>query len=64
MIEADEPDIRLGRENERRRSPDAANDITIPDYVMLDFVDEFLASQKNERHRNRDGAVAPRTSRG
>ena len=51
MTEEDEPVIGLGREKESRRSPDAANDITIPDYVMLDFVDEFFASQKNEPHR-------------
>jgi hypothetical protein len=51
VTEEDEPVIGLGREKERRRSPDATNDITIPDYVMLDFVDEFFASQKNERHR-------------
>ena len=51
MTEEDEPVIGLAYETDRSRDPDAANDITIPDYVMLDFVDEFFASQKNERHR-------------
>jgi len=51
MTEEDAPVIGLGREKERRRSQDVANDITIPDYVMLDFVDEFFTSQKNERQR-------------
>jgi hypothetical protein len=51
VTEEDKLIIGLGREKEGRRDPDAANDITIPDYVMLDFVDEFFSSQKNERHR-------------
>jgi len=51
VTEVDEAVSGLGREKGSGRDPDAANDVTIPDYVMLDFVDEFFASQKNERHR-------------
>jgi hypothetical protein len=51
VTEEDEPVVGFGREKGSRRDPDAANDITIPDYVMLDFLDEFFASQKNEQHR-------------
>ena len=52
MTEEDEAIIGLGREKRSGRDPDVANDITIPDYVMLDFVDEFVVPQNNERLRS------------
>jgi hypothetical protein len=51
VTEEDKPVIGLGREKERKRDPEVADDITIPDYVMLDFVDESFASQRNRQQK-------------
>ena len=47
MTEENETVMGWGREKASSREPDAADDIAILDYVMLDFVDEPFAPRKN-----------------
>ena len=51
MIEDNDPDLGWGRKRRSRRELEVADDITIPDYVMLDFVDGSFASQRNEQQK-------------
>jgi hypothetical protein len=51
MIEDNEPVLGWGHETGSSRDPEVADDITIPDYVMLDFVDESFASQRNKQQK-------------
>lgn len=51
MIEDNEPVLGWGQETGSGRDQDAADDIIIPDYVMLDFVDESFTSLRNEQRK-------------
>ncbi len=51
MIDDNKPVLGRGHETGSGRDPEVADDITIPDYVMLDFVDESFTSQRNEQPR-------------
>lgn len=51
MTEENEPVMGSGREKISRGDPDAVDEITILDYVMLDFVDESFASPKHAQRR-------------
>lgn len=47
MTEENEPVMGSGREKISRGDPDAVDEITILDYVMLDFAEGSFASRKN-----------------
>ena len=51
MIEDNEPVLGWGHETGSSHDPEVADDITIPDYVMLDFVDESFATQRNKQQK-------------
>ena len=51
MTEKNEPAIRSEREKASSGHPDAADEIAILDYVMLDFIDEYFAPRKGASRR-------------
>jgi hypothetical protein len=49
VAEENEPVTGSRREKASGRKPNAADDIVIVDYVMLDFIDEPLAPRENDQ---------------
>jgi hypothetical protein len=50
VAEENQPVTGLRREKTSERRPNAADDVAILDYVMLDFIDEPIAPRENDRH--------------
>jgi hypothetical protein len=52
VIKGDVPGTRDRDEDRtRQRELDAANEVAIPDYVMLDFVDDTLDTQQDPQRK-------------
>ena len=51
MTRENKPVIRAERDTGSGGDPDTADEITILDYVMLDFVDEFFTPREYARRR-------------